>query len=204
MMTKKVMKVRKKMSYDEFKWMCESSYEEIEKGVQIYAPPGSNYFVNPATEIVSNTAPFFYKEVTGDFVFRAKVRLDFISTYDAAVLLALDNEKLWAKACFEYTDLDTHSVVTVMTKGRSDDANGIDIDGNEVWMQLARRDNVFAVHYSLDGDIYKMARLAYLPVSKTIKVGFEAQSPMGEGGMRYFTDISLVNTSLDNIRNGNM
>ena len=41
-------------------------------------------------------------------------------------------------------------------------------------------------------------------MSKTIKVGFEAQSPMGEGGMRSFEEILLVNMSLGDIRNGNM
>ena len=192
------------MRYDDLKWLCESRCEKEEKGIKIYAPSGSNYFVNPITGNVAAAAPFLYKEVTGDFVFRAKVGLDFVSTYDAAVLLAMDHERLWAKACFEYTDLGTHSVVTVMTNGKSDDANGINVEGNEVWLQLARKDDIFAVHYSLDGKIYKMARLTWLPMSKTIKGGFEAQSPMGEGGMRSFEEILLVNMSLGDIRNGNM
>lgn len=192
------------MEYENLKWLTESTYEKIEDGIRIYAPANTDYFVNPVNGEVTADAPFLYEEITGDFVLRARVHHEFLSTFDACVLLALDNEKLWAKACFEYTDFGTNAVVTVMTNGKSDDANSVDISGKEVWLQLARKDDIFAVHYSLDGKEYRMARLTHLPMSKTIKVGFEAQSPSGNGGMRYFRDIKFVNKSLDDIRDGNM
>ncbi len=44
-----------------------------------------------------------------------------------------------------------NAVVTVMTNEKSDDANGINVDTNEIWLQMARKDNAFAIHYSLDG-----------------------------------------------------
>lgn len=77
-------------------------------------------------------------------------------------------DKLWAKACFEYTDFGTNAVVTVMTNERSDDANGINVDSKEMWLQIARKDNVFAIHYSFDGEEFVMARLAHLPMPKKI------------------------------------
>lgn len=190
--------------YKNFKWLQQSRYEQIQNGIAIYAPENSDYFVNPMNKEITTTAPFFYKEVSGDFVFRAKVKHEFLSTYDACVLLALDTDQLWAKACFEYSDLGTHSIVTVMTNQVSDDANGVQIENDEVWLQLARKGNMFAIHYSIDGCLFKMARLTYLPMRKTIKVGFEAQSPTGKGGMRYFTDIWFKQISLDDIRNGNV
>ena len=185
------------------KTMFEGDYEILEDGIKAFATPGSNLFVDPYSGESVVNAPFFYEEVTGDFVLRARVSHDFVSTYDACVLLAFEDEQLWAKACFEYTDYDTHSVVSVMTNGRSDDANSVDVDGNEVWLQLARRGNVFGIHYSTDGKEYRMARLANLPMGETIKVGLVAQSPMGEGGDRYFRDVELKKISLKNIRNGN-
>ncbi|WP_028043506.1 DUF1349 domain-containing protein [Candidatus Stoquefichus massiliensis] len=191
------------MNYQDFKWLSESQYEEIEDGIQIYAPEKTDYFVDPVSDQVHTNAPFLYQEVTGDFVLRAKVSHDFLSTYDACVLMALENEKLWAKACFEYSDFDTHSIVSVMTNQKSDDANNINIEGNEVCLQLARKENIFAIHYSIDGKHYFMSRLTYLPMSSTIKVGFEAQSPIGKGGMRYFKEISLEMKTLEDIRNGN-
>lgn len=191
------------MNYEGFQWTIKTQHEVTEDGIQIYAPAKSDYFVNPADGKVQADAPFFYKEMEGDFVLKASVSHNFEATYDACVLLALDNDKLWAKACFEYTDLGTHSVVTVMTNERSDDANGVDVDKNEIWLQMSRKDNLFAIHYSHDGKNFKMARLCHLPMQKRIKVGLEAQSPTGDGGIRNFYDVSLESRSLDDIRNGN-
>ncbi len=190
------------MDFKDFQWTIESKFEETETGIDILAPAETDYFVNPADgEVVAN-APFFYKEVEGDFILKAKVSLDFVSIYDACALLALDNDKLWAKACFEYTDFDTIAVVTVMTNERSDDANGVNVEEDSIWLQISRKDNVFAVHYSLDGNEFIMARLAYLPMSEKIKVGFLAQSPTGKGGIRKFEDVSLELKSPLDIRSG--
>ena len=190
------------MDFKDFKWTIKTEYEETEDGIHIHAPGETDYFVNPIDGKVIANAPFFYKEVEGDFTLKAKVSLDFESFFDACVLLALENDKLWAKACFEYTDFDTNAVVTVMTNEKSDDANGVDIDGNEVWLQMSRKDDIFAIHYSLDGKDFVMSRLAHLPMSKKIKVGLEAQSPTGKGGLRKFDNVSLELKGPADIRKG--
>ncbi len=191
------------MDFSGFIWKNETQFCELENGIQIYAPAETDYFVNPADGAIMANAPFFYRDVEGDFVFRAKVSHSFSSTYDACVLLALDHDTLWAKACFECSDFQTHAVVSVMTNGRSDDANGVNIEGNEVWLQLARKDNLFAVHYSLDGKEFIMARLCSLPMGRCIQVGLIAQSPVGGGGERKFEHVSLESRTLTDIRGGN-
>lgn len=185
------------------KTIPDSCFENVENGIIAYAIPNTDYFVNPETNEVTANAPFFYEEVSGDFMLRARVSLDFKSTYDACVLLALDNERLWAKACFELSDFGVPLIVSVMTNGRSDDANCINVDNSEVWLQLSRKGNVFGIHYSLDGREFRMARLTYLPMKDTIKVGFVAQSPTGSGGKRFFSYIEFEHISLSDIRNGN-
>ena len=187
---------------DNFKWMYESEVKVIENGLIVTATPHSNSFVDPASGWKVVNAPFYYQEVEGDFVFRAKVSLEFLTAYDAGVLFAYDNDNLWAKACFEFTDLGTHAVVSVMTNQYSDDANGVNVDGSQVWLQLSRKENVFAVHYSLDGESFSMSRMAGLPMQKQIKVGVVAQSPMGQGGDRTFEYLSLEHKTLANIRAG--
>lgn len=191
------------MDVSGFAWKNEARFCGMENGIQVYAPAETDYFVNPADGAIKANAPFFYQEVEGDFVLRAKVSHGFTATYDACVLLALEHETLWAKACFEYTDFHTHAVVTVMTNGRSDDANGANITGNEVWLQLARKDDVFAVHYSLDGQTFTMARICALPMGRRIQVGLVAQSPVGTGGERRFQHVSLERRTLADIRSGN-
>lgn len=186
------------------KTISNSILEENENGITIYATPNSDYIISPVSGHEKANAPFFYQEVSGDFVLRAKVSHDFVSTYDACALLAMDHEKLWAKGCFEMSDTGLHTIVSVMTNERSDDANCVNVDSKEAWIQLSRKGNTFAVHYSLDGKQFSLARLTYLEMNHTIKVGFLAQSPKGNGGARNFNDILFKNETIDDIRKGNL
>jgi regulation of enolase protein 1 (concanavalin A-like superfamily) len=71
-----------------------------------------------------------------------------------------------------------------------------------VWLQIVRVGDVFCTHYSLDGETFYMVRLFHMPAEKSIKVGIEAQSPAGEGGLRFYSDISLEKRSVANLRAG--
>jgi hypothetical protein len=178
-----------------------------EDEIAIYAPARTDYFNNPVPENgkfmkPQGNAPFFYEEIEGDFVLKAKARPNFESTYDAASLMVIQDENTWLKAAFEKSDFGTVAVVSVVTNLVSDDANGCNIDSDSVWLQVARAGSNFAIHYSLDGEKYDMIRIFYLPVEKTVKVGIEAQSPTGEGGYRYFSNLSLEKRTLENLRSG--
>ena len=195
------------MNMTGWKWLNESQIINEGNEVVIYAPGHTDWFNNPVPEDgklsapVAN-APFFYTEVTGDFVFRAKVRPNFRSVYDACALMVIQDETLWTKAAFEKSDFGTTAAVCVVTNGISDDANGCNIQQEEVWLQIVRVGDVFCTHYSLDGENFDMVRLFPLPVEKTVKVGIEAQSPAGEGGLRFYSDISLENRTVANLRAG--
>jgi regulation of enolase protein 1 (concanavalin A-like superfamily) len=39
----------------------------------------------------------------------------------------------WAKLCFESTDFGTRAIVSVVTNGVSDDANGVNYHWPDVW-----------------------------------------------------------------------
>ena len=195
------------MDLQNWKWLNESQIIHEGDEVVIYAPAKTDWFNNPVPENgvlsapVAN-APFFYTEVTGNFVFRAKVRPNFKSVYDACALMVIQDEKLWTKAAFEKSDFGTTAAVCVVTNGVSDDANGCNIAQEEVWLQIVRVGDVFCTHYSLDGERFDMVRLFHLPVEKTVKVGIEAQSPAGDGGLRFYSEISLENRTVRNLRAG--
>ena len=116
--------------------------------------------------------------------------------------MVMQDFQVWAKACFEKTDFDTHAVVSVVTNQTSDDANGCNIDGYSVWLKIARVDNTFSFLYSIDGEKFFMTRFFNFPVEKTIKVGFVAQAPAGKGGNRYFESFSLEHKKVKNLRSG--
>ena len=62
--------------------------------------------------------------------------------------------------------------------------------------------DVFCVLYALDGETFNMVRLFHLPVGESVKVGLEAQSPAGEGGLRLFSDVTLEHKTVKNLRAG--
>lgn len=199
----------KQSDFKDFKWLNKSQARFEGNALVIKAPAESDFFCNNGAiaeegitpESLQN-APFYYTEVQGDFVMRVRVKHDFRNTYDSATIMVMQNESIWAKACFERTDFNTHAVVSVVTNGMSDDANGCNIDGDEVWLQVARVGNSFAFHYSLDGVHFYMMRFFNLPVEEKIKVGFVAQAPQGNGGDRYYEDYSLIKKTVKNIRFG--
>ena len=198
-----------KKSLDNFKWINESKAEYSQDTLIIDAPAESDFFCNNGVVSESGVspqnllnAPFYYTEVSGDFVVRVQVSHEFKNMYDAACIMVMQDANIWAKACFELTDFDTHAVVSVVTNHTSDDANGCNMEGDTVWLQVARVGNAFSFHYSLDGIKFDMMRFFSLPVDKTIKAGLVAQAPIGNGGARMFKNFSLVNKSIKNIRAG--
>jgi hypothetical protein len=195
--------------FSKFQWINPGKLTHDGNRLVIEAPGESDFFCNNGaiseagiTPETLYNAPFFYTEVTGDFVMRVQVSHDFQDTYDSSTIMVMKDFDVWAKACFEKTDFDTHAVVSVVTNHTSDDANGCNIDGNTVWLQVARVNNSFSFHYSIDGAAFYMMRFFNLPVEKTIKVGLVAQAPTGKGGNRYFENFSLQQKTVKNIRFG--
>ena len=193
----------------EFKWLNESNIEKTENKIVITAPGKTDFFCGAQEECeegflpnVLTNAPFYYTEIEGNFVIKAKVSHEFKDIYDSASLMAMKNLECWAKACFEYTDFGTHAVVSVVTNKFSDDANGCNLEGNTAWLQICRVGNNFGIHYSTDGDKFYMMRFFTLPADPVMKVGLLAQSPLGTGGKRIYENLSIEKKTVKNIRAG--
>ncbi len=194
----------------EFKWINEGTMKQKNDRIEIYAPESSDFFCNNGSvneegitpESLCN-APFYYTEITGDFVMRVRVSHDFKDTYDSSSVMVMVDMKTWAKACFEKTDFDTHAAVSVVSRdGECDDANGCNINGNTVWLQITRVGNSFAFHFSEDGVNFFMMRFFNLPAAESVKVGLLAQAPQGKGGIRIYEDLIIEKKTVKNIRFG--
>ena len=202
--------VKKEDALMEFKWLNEGQAKTEGDVIKILAPAKSDFFFNNGAiseegitpESLCN-APFYYTEISGDFVMKVKVSHDFKDIYDSASVMVMQDMKNWAKACFEMTDFGTHAAVSVVSRnGESDDANGCNIEGNTAWLQICRCGDSFAFHYSTDGEKFYMMRFFNLPVDKTVKVGLLAQAPTGNGGIRTYSELTFENKTVKNIRMG--
>ena len=194
----------------DFHWLNKSELKTDGNVISIYAPEASDFFCNNGAVSEEGitpdslcNAPFYYTDVTCDFVLDVKVTHDFKDTYDSASIMVMEDNDNWAKSCFEKTDFDTHAAVSVVTKnGASDDANGCNITGNTVWLRICRVNNSYSFLYSENGINYYMTRFFNLSGKETVKVGLLAQAPQGKGGIRIYENLSIVPKTVKNIRAG--
>jgi regulation of enolase protein 1 (concanavalin A-like superfamily) len=171
--------------------------------LELAARPHTDWFIDPSgareptldgAALVGNAA--------GDYLFSARVGVPFASTFDAGVLMLFSSETVWAKLCFELSPQLEPMIVSVVTLGTSDDANGFAVAGDEVWLRIARIGAAFAFHASMDGRAWRLVRHFTLGAGVDPAVGFEAQSPTGEGCEVRFDDIRFEPRRLGDLRDG--
>ena len=156
-------------------------FEVVDSTLSVTVAQGTDYFNNPEDGSATGSAPFLYAELEGNFVIKALVEPDFSSQWNAVALMVHRDSLNWIKFAFENSDATGPGIVSVVTRGSSDDANGAVLkDLPRVWLAIARKDEVYAMHWSVDGEHYRMARLAALPGVGKVKAGIEVQSPVGE------------------------
>lgn len=177
--------------------------------VAVTAEPHTDIFIDPAgdaevnAESMLNAATLLGPPPAGDFQFSARVTVDFAATYDAGVLLLWLDERHWGKLCFEYSPAGEPMIVSVVCRGVADDANAFVVPDRTVWLRVSRLGGVYAYHASLDGETWQMIRAFVLTDDVTAhRIGFEGQSPTGDGCAVTFDDISFRSERLTDLRDG--
>lgn len=193
-----------KENLGEYSWMnAPKEYSLTEEGLSVKAEQGTDFFINPEDLTAAANAPFLFREVEGDFVAITRVTPNFDSVWNACALMVYLDASNWIKFAFENSDASGPGIVSVVTRGVSDDANGAVLNEYEaLWLKLVRKGNIYALHWSADGKDYKMARLSAMPDQKTVKVGIEAQCPSQGPAVHLFTFFSLENKTVEDLRKG--
>jgi hypothetical protein len=186
-------------------WRC----DEPAGGVIATAPAHTDFYVNPGgedsadAETLLNAPTLIGAPPDGDFQFSARVAVGFRAQYDAGVLLVWVDERNWAKFCFEFSPAQEPMVVSVVTRGVSDDANAFVVPDSSVWLRISRIGRAYAFHASTDGKLWRLIRVFSLGDGlPDHKVGFEAQSPTGDGCTVTFAEIRFTQQRLDDLRDG--
>jgi regulation of enolase protein 1 (concanavalin A-like superfamily) len=172
-------------------------------GLRVYAPEKSDYFQDPGGVTKKDAAPYLWLNASGNFVARAQVRAPQSTLHwDAGAIMARQDALHWVKVCYERTDWGVMAAVSVVTNGTSDDANGVELSLPQVWLQVHRTGDVFGLHYSVDGQTWRMVRLLRLAMPTSIKVGLVAQCPGGPGVAIDFLSFSVEPRTVKDLRAG--
>ncbi|HET9168842.1 MAG TPA: DUF1349 domain-containing protein [Actinospica sp.] len=142
----------------------------------------------------------------GDFTLAARVTVPHAAMFDAGVLLVYADEERFAKACFELSPQGSPMAVSVVTRRHSDDANGFTVDGDTLWLRVTRVGGAWAFHTSADGARWDLLRYFTLDEPEAdrdrVRVGFLAQSPVGEGLTATFARIAYAEGAPKDLRDG--
>jgi uncharacterized protein len=168
----------------------------------VTAGPRTDLFVDPDGTAEMDNAPSLTGRPDGDFQLAARVSVEHAATFDAGVLLLHAHQRAWAKLCLEYSPQGQATVVSVVTRGRSDDCNSFAVDGRQAWLRVSRLGPAFAFHASTDGASWRLVRYFALEPAGALAVGFMAQSPTGEGCTATFDQIRFTPWRLVDLRGG--
>ena len=168
----------------------------------IAAPARTDLFSDPSGGAPATAAPRLLGPVTGDFQLSARVRCTFAGTFDAGALLLWAGDQQWVKLAFEVSPDGEPMVVSVITDGRSDDANAFVVPGDAVWLRISRIGPACGLHARVGDEGWRFVRHFALAGGDGLRAGFLAQSPMGEGATARFDEIGFVPERLADLRSG--
>jgi regulation of enolase protein 1 (concanavalin A-like superfamily) len=169
--------------------------------VELVAGPRTDLFCPPDGGPPTLNAPALLANLDdGDFVLSAHIEAELQATFDAGALVLWQDERTWAKLALELSPEGRPTVVTVVTRGRSDDCNSVALDQPKAHLRLARIDDAFAFHLHAAGR-WQLIRHFWLD-SASVRAGFLSQSPTGQGCTVRFRQVRIESRRLDDVRDG--
>ena len=159
----------------------------------------SDWFVDPFDGTVANNAPILFFTPGSDYVLSARVTVKFATKWDAGALMLMGDDHHWAKLSFEFSPDGKPTLVTVVTRGLSDDCNSMSLPGNSVALRIAKSGTTYVFYFSTDEQNWQILRTFSLDTELPVRVGFESQSPAGAGAVAEFSTITYDPHRIGNI-----
>lgn len=162
------------------------------KGITIIAGEKTDMFRDPNVTYNTDNAPKLLFTADSNFILTASIEHTFESKWDGGAIVLKQDSLNWIKFCFEKDYTGARRVVSVVTKGVSDDCNSVEINSNKVYFKVAKADNVITLYYSTAGTNWFLVRHLQFDTTQTFQVGFLAQSPTGKSCTVKFEDITYL------------
>jgi regulation of enolase protein 1 (concanavalin A-like superfamily) len=165
----------------------------------ISAGAKTDWFVDPFDGTVASNAPILLFTPDSDYILSTKVMVKFATKWDAGALMLWGDDHHWAKLSYEFSPERAPTLVTVVTRGLSDDCNSVELRGNFVYLRIAKSGRTYVFYFSTEGRNWQTLRTFSLDTELPIRLGFEAQSPTGSGAVAKFSAINYDPHRISNI-----
>ena len=171
------------------------------------AKEGDDFFIDPNKgKLTNQSLPILLKEVdnTKPFTLQAKVTPEFTKEglYNAADLFVYANDTLWQKLAFEQDEYGNHRVVSVRTKGTSDDNNHDKQTASTIYLKISSDTHTIASYYSLDKKAWHMVRLYKNYYPAKLYLGIASQCPQKGACKSIYEELELNQNSVSDFRMG--
>ena len=186
-----------------FQWLNEPEAWSVAEGVFRVTPSASTDLFRPPDGAEPRDNPcLLYTSVSGDFTATTHLKAHLVGFGDAGAITVRTSPTVWAKLCLERSPIGDVSIVSVVTRGVSDDSNGELLDAPECWLRLTRKGGLFGMHHSLDGSAWRFVRTFTIDAGDPVMVGIHAQAPFVGGCSVEFDHFSINPGAVGDFRSG--
>jgi regulation of enolase protein 1 (concanavalin A-like superfamily) len=174
-------------------------FDNDNKVLTISAGSQTDWFVDPFDGTVASSAPILLFRPDADYILSTNVTVSFATKWDAGALMLWGDDHHWAKLSFELSPDKVPTLVTVVTRGLSDDCNSKELNRDSVYLRIAKTGKTYVFFFSADGHAWQILRTFSLDTEIPVRLGFEAQSPAGVGATAKFSAISYDPHRISNV-----
>ncbi|MGC4038984.1 MAG: DUF1349 domain-containing protein [Chitinophagaceae bacterium] len=178
-------------------------FKSDQNSISITADKGTDQYVTLDGKYESHNAPKVFFTPDKDFIFSAKLNTPFDSLYDGGGIMLYADNGNYAKFLFEKADASTIMVTSsVVTQKQSDDNYHAVINAKEVYLKVATSGKTICFYYSADGKTWNIVRTFAFKQRAAMKLGFQAQSPLGPSCTVDFSEIQYKAKAFTNYNTG--
>ncbi|RPD42836.1 DUF1349 domain-containing protein [Chitinophaga barathri] len=152
------------------------------KGTDLYSFVDGSFYVHQVPMLL-------FKPDTA-FIFSARIKPQFKALYDGAAILLYNDSSNWAKLLLEKMDDGSVSIGSSVVRNRvTDDNYHRSAPTGEIYLKAVRSGKIYCFYSSADGKTWNLLRTFSLSNPDSLRIGFYAQSPKGEGLTVEVTDL---------------
>jgi uncharacterized protein len=172
------------------------AFEIDRQGIEITASPKTDMYIAADGSYATDNANRVVFDADPDFIFSAKISHPFANRWDGGGFVLEGDAENWIKFCFERDYTGAKRVVSVVTRGTSDDSNSIAFDASHAYFQMAKMGDVVFLYASDTGKPWYLVRVMRFKFDGKLQIGLLAQTPEGESNRVGFTNIKYKPTAM--------